>query len=58
MYFCRNPKLHMDEVDPEILVEEAYKFKVTRKMLKKLEDERQIEVTILTLISEVTPIDL
>ena len=44
-YFCRNPKLHLDTVEPDVLVARAFKYKVTQKLLHRLEEERHLEVS-------------
>ncbi|KAF0700922.1 Aste57867_8570 [Aphanomyces stellatus] len=44
MYFCRNPKLHVETMPSARLICEAMAFKVTRARLRAVEDERQVDL--------------
>ncbi|RLN48387.1 hypothetical protein BBJ28_00006830 [Nothophytophthora sp. Chile5] len=47
-YFRKNPKLGLDALSIEQLLEHALQYKVTRSILKRLEEERHLEVSIET----------
>lgn len=44
-FFRKNPKLGLEEAfTPELLLQRALLYKVTRSSLKQLEEERHLEV--------------
>jgi hypothetical protein len=44
-FFRKNPRLGLDEAfSPELLLQRALRYKVTRSSLKQLEEERHLEV--------------
>lgn len=43
-FFRQNPKLRLDTITVDELIASALKYKITRKTLAKMEDERHMEV--------------
>lgn len=43
-FFRKNPKLGLEACRAEELIAEAFEYKVTRRMLRRMEEEMQIEV--------------
>lgn len=43
-FFRKNPKLGLESCLPEELIAEAFQYKVTRRMLRRMEEEMHIEV--------------
>lgn len=43
-FFRQNPKLRLDTITVDKLIASALKYKITRKTLAKMEDERHMEV--------------
>ncbi|DBA00936.1 TPA: hypothetical protein N0F65_006136, partial [Lagenidium giganteum] len=55
-YVRKNPRMELDAVDPETLIAQAFTFKITRRVLTRMEGERHLEYLRLRL--QKTPISV
>jgi hypothetical protein len=46
-YFRKHPRLGLDSLSADVLLSKAFSYKVTRKMLVQLDEERHLEVSCL-----------